>query len=66
MTTLNKKLKMFNNSKNKNLKKLRQVEEKNKTAQDVQDENFKKMPVSRKIELASDLTAFCLFLNKLK
>jgi len=46
--------------------KAKRSEKDGKTAEDIRDENFKNMPVSRKIELASKLTAFCLALNKLK
>lgn len=33
--------------------------------QKIQDEIFKKMPADRKIKLASELTMFCLKLNRL-
>lgn len=36
-----------------------------KTAQEIQDEIFRKMPVEKKIRLASELTSFCLKLNSL-
>lgn len=36
-----------------------------KTAQELQDEIFKKMPAERKIKLSSELTSFCLKLNSL-
>ena len=36
-----------------------------KTAQDIQDGIFRKMPADKKIKLASDLTMFCLKLNRL-
>lgn len=38
---------------------------KNKTAQEIQDDIFKKMSADRKIKLALDLSKFCLKLNKL-
>ncbi len=34
-----------------------------KTAQDMQDEIFRKMPAEKKIRLALELTSFCLKLN---
>jgi len=37
----------------------------NKTAQDMQDEIFRKMSAARKIRLSSELTSFCLKLNSL-
>ena len=36
-----------------------------KTAQDIQDDIFRKMPADRKIRLVSDLTMLCLKLNRL-
>lgn len=36
-----------------------------KTAQDIQDEIFKKMSAEKKIGLALELTSFCLKLNSL-
>jgi len=36
-----------------------------KTAQDIQDEIFRKMPAEKKIRLALELTSFCLKLNSL-
>lgn len=38
---------------------------KKKTAQEIQDEIFRKMPPTKKIKLISDLTSFCLKLNRL-
>lgn len=38
---------------------------KNKSAQDRQDEIFRKMSADKKINLASDLSMFCLKLNRL-
>jgi len=38
---------------------------KQKSAQDIQDEIFRKMPVDKKIKLASQLTMLCLKLNRL-
>lgn len=35
-----------------------------KSAQEIQDEIFRKMPVAKKIRLASELTAFCVKLNQ--
>lgn len=34
-------------------------------ARDLQDKIFRKMPASKKIKLASELTMFCLKLNRL-
>ncbi len=34
-------------------------------AREIQDEIFKKMPAGKKIKLASELTMFCLKLNRL-
>ncbi len=36
-----------------------------KSAQDIQQEVFREMSADRKIKLASDLTVFCLELNRL-
>lgn len=36
-----------------------------KSAQEMQDEVFRKMTVAKKIKLASELTAFCVKLNHL-
>ena len=41
------------------------MKKKYKTAQDIQDEIFRKMSASKKIKLASELTMFCLKLNRL-
>jgi len=38
---------------------------KNKTAQEIQDEIFKKMSADKKIKLASSLSKFCLKLNQI-
>jgi hypothetical protein len=38
---------------------------KKKTAKEIQDEIFRKMPADKKIKLASELTMFCLKLNRL-
>lgn len=35
------------------------------SAQEIQDEIFRKMPAGKKIKLISDLTDFCLKLNRL-
>jgi len=37
----------------------------NKTAQDVQDDIFRKMSADKKIKLSSELASFCLKLNSL-
>ncbi len=37
----------------------------NKTAQEIQDDIFKKMSADKKIKLASNLSKFCLKLNKI-
>lgn len=37
----------------------------NLSGQEIQDEIFRKMPASKKLKLASDLTMFCLKLNRL-
>jgi len=37
----------------------------NKTAQDIQDEIFRKMSADRKIKLSLELSDFCLKLNSL-
>jgi len=34
-----------------------------KTAQEIQDEIFRKMSASKKVKLTSELTSFCLKLN---
>ncbi len=39
------------------------TENKEKTAQDRQDEIFRKMSAAKKIKLASELASFCLKLN---
>ena len=36
-----------------------------KTAQDMQDKIFRKMPAEKKIRLSLELTSFCLKLNSL-
>ena len=36
-----------------------------KTAQDIQDEIFRKMPADKKIRLTSELAMLCLKLNRL-
>lgn len=41
------------------------MEKTKKTAQDIQDEIFRKMSASKKIKLVSDLSSFCLKLNRL-
>lgn len=41
------------------------MNEKRKSAQEIQDEIFRKMSASKKIKLASELTMFCLKLNRL-
>ena len=38
---------------------------KQKTAQEIQDEIFRRISASKKIKLASELTMFCLKLNQL-
>lgn len=39
--------------------------EEKKTAQEIQDEIFRKMPVEKKIRLTCELSSFCLKLNSL-
>ena len=51
-------MKISNGVKKQNVKR-------KKTAQDVQDEIFRKMSAARKFKLASELALFCLKLNSL-
>ncbi len=41
------------------------IKSKHPTAQEIQDRIFWKMSVAKKIKLASELTAFCVKLNRL-
>lgn len=45
--------------------KMRNFSIKNKSAQDIQDEIFRKMPAEKRIKLASDFSMFLLELNKI-
>jgi len=45
--------------------KPKQKPQREKSAQEIQDEIFRKMSANRKIKLASDLTMFCLKLSRL-
>lgn len=42
------------------------MSKKQKSAQEIQDEIFRKMSADRKIKLGSELTMFCLKLRKLR
>lgn len=41
------------------------MKKKKKTAQEIQDDVFRKMPAEKKLRLAFELSSFCLKLNSL-
>lgn len=56
---------MAENARMKLMRKTGRSVKNKKTAQEIQDDIFRKMPAEKKIKLSCELTGFCLKLNSL-